>query len=398
MSRWFAFGLSLVVAALVVSHVVQPLSGAGEPLRTVEHYVRLKSTAPAITGQMAHLYVRERMTDDVLRSANLGDRVVLMVHGAGTPAEVAFDVPYGDYSWMGYLARAGFDVFAMDMTGYGRSTKPSPMDDPCNLTREQQMSSVARMLAAPCAPSYTGDVSTIRSDWDDINAVVDHIRALRHVDKVSLVAWSQGGARAGGFTVKHPEKVNRLVVLAPMSIVAAAPAGSAPGNAAGIVSSTAAAAGAPFSTQSHAEFTANWNRQVGCPAQYDPVVSDAIWQDMQASDPVGATWGPGVRRASNARRGAGDWDATAAANLKVPTLLVSGVHDKQVDPASVRQLHAALGATDKVFIDLGCSSHNAMWEKNHLELFEASRQWLATGAVNGTKSGTLRLGYGTSER
>ncbi len=52
------------------------------------------------------------------------DRVVLFVHGAGTPAEVAFDTPSGDHSWMAYLANAGFDVFSMDTTGYGRSTRP----------------------------------------------------------------------------------------------------------------------------------------------------------------------------------------------------------------------------------------------------------------------------------
>ena len=56
--------------------------------------------------------------------------MVLFVHGAGTPAEVAFDVPHQDYSWMAYLAQAGFDVFSMDMTGYGRSTRPPAMNDP----------------------------------------------------------------------------------------------------------------------------------------------------------------------------------------------------------------------------------------------------------------------------
>ena len=33
--------------------------------------------------------------------------------------------PYQDYSWMAYLAHAGFDVFSMDMTGYGRSDAAS---------------------------------------------------------------------------------------------------------------------------------------------------------------------------------------------------------------------------------------------------------------------------------
>src|SRR4051812_4202700 len=79
-------------------------------LLTVDHYVRVKSTVPAITGQTTQVYVRERAKASTpLRTANLADRVVLFVHGAGTPAEVAFDVPYQDYSWMGYLAQAGFD-------------------------------------------------------------------------------------------------------------------------------------------------------------------------------------------------------------------------------------------------------------------------------------------------
>ena len=80
---------------------------------TIDHYVRVKSTVPAIAGQPAQLYVRERVSPGrSLRGGGLADRVVLFVHGAGTPAEVAFDVPYQDYSWMGYLARAGFDVFS----------------------------------------------------------------------------------------------------------------------------------------------------------------------------------------------------------------------------------------------------------------------------------------------
>jgi hypothetical protein len=73
--------------------------------------------------------------------------------------------------------------------------------------------------------------------------------------------------------------------------------------------------------------------------------------------------------------------------------MVSGVHDKQVPIDRVKDLYADLGASRKVFVDLACSSHNAMWEKNHLLLFRASFDWLTQESVNGVKSGTLRLGY-----
>ena len=76
-----------------------------ERILTLDHFVRVKSTVPAMAGETAQIYVRERVqAGRALRGGSFADRVVLFVHGAGTPAEVAFDVPYQDYSWMAFLA------------------------------------------------------------------------------------------------------------------------------------------------------------------------------------------------------------------------------------------------------------------------------------------------------
>ena len=40
-----------------------------------------------------------------------------------------------------------------------------------------------------------------------------------------------------------------------------------------------------------------------------------------------------------------------------------------------------------------CSSHMAMWETNHLLLFQASLEWLRDGTVMGKTEGELRMGY-----
>ena len=111
---------------------------------------------------------------------------------------------------------------------------------------------------------------------------------------------------------------------------------------------------------------------------------------MLQSDPVGATWGAGVRRAP--QTATWGWNAEAVAKTQTPTLLIAGEHDKQVPPDRVRALLADLGAPGKLLVDLACSSHNAMWEKNHLTLFRASLEWLTESSVNGTKTGTLKLG------
>jgi pimeloyl-ACP methyl ester carboxylesterase len=348
----------------------------------LDHYVGVRSTVPAIAGQQTPIYVREVVrAASALRDKGIANRVVLFIHGAGTPAEVAFDVPYQDYSWMEYLAQAGFDTFAMDTTGYGRSTRPAAMNDPCNLSAAQQLALAPDGRAEACSPSYGQQMTTIASDWNDIGAVVDYLRALRGAPQVSMVSWSLGGPRAAGYAAQNPDKVSKLVLLAPAYSrdASAAPPTSVP------------AAGAAMNTQSRGELTALWNRQVGCPDQYEQGVFKAVWQAMLDSDPVGATWGPGVRRAPNVTNWG--WTAARVAATKIPTLMVTGAHDGQVMPSRVHDLYADIGSTSKVLIDLACSSHNAMWEKNHRLLFQASLEWLTKGTVNGVDQGKVRLGY-----
>jgi len=363
--RYFALAAATLLASPVFAAEIS----------TRDHIVTVTSTVPVIAGEQSKLYVRERALPQVLRHG-AGDKVVLFVHGAGTPAEVSFDVPYRDYSWMGYLAAAGYDVFSVDMEGYGRSARPKPMSDKCNLSPEQQ-----KEFGVNCQQNYPGNLTNIESDWNDISATVAFIRKLRHVTKLNLVGWSQGGPRAGGWTANHPDQVAKLILLAPAynrNVKTDAPPLPAPGPV--------------FNTQSHDEFIANWNRQAPCPGQYDPATANSVWSEMLKSDPVGASWKPAARRAPIASSSWG-WTQAKVKAMTTPTLMVSGVNDKQVNPDRVHDFYADIGSPQKVFVDLACSSHNAMWEKNHLLLFKASLEWLEKGTVNGQSQAMLKLGY-----
>jgi pimeloyl-ACP methyl ester carboxylesterase len=372
--------VSLVIGLTVTGCAHQPSGQDSERLLAIDHYVSVRSSIPDMAGQNTRIYVRERAkAGTIARDAGAANRVVLFIHGAGTPAEVAFDVPHQDYSWMAYLARAGFDVFSMEHTGYGRSTRPAVMDDPCNLAPKQQAGIVRG--AAGCKPNPPRNLTPITAEWEEINAVVDYLRTLRGVKTVSLVAWSRGGPRAAGYAAQHPDKVDRMVLLAPAytrAMPATAPA-KLPDNAAVV------------NTQSREEFVANWDRQVGCPNQYDAATRDSVWSEMLRSDPLGATWGPGVRRAPGTT--VWGWTPAVVGKTRIPTLMVTGEHDKQVVPERVQQLYDDLGSSQKVFVQLACSSHNAMWEINRTLLFRASLEWLSTGSVNGMQAGMLRLGY-----
>jgi len=345
---------------------------------TRDHYVEVRSTVPAIAGQTVKLYLRERVSAAAPKRI-AGDKVVLFVHGAGTPGSVAFDVPYQDYSWMAFLAAAGYDAFAVDLTGYGRSTRPAAMNDPANLSAEQRKSFG---VSEAKERTYPGAMTTVASDWDDISAVVAYIRKLRAFERVALIGWSLGCQRVSGWAAQHPSEVSRLVLLAPTHHRTAPLEGpSMPAPA--------------FDTQSRAEFFAIWDRQMPSPDQYDPQAAQSVWSEMLASDPVGATWGPGVRRSPHFTRG--QWTQSGwgprVEKLTTPALLVACEHDGLAAPELVRTLHADIGSGQKVLVDLARSSHNALWERNHLLLFRASLEWLEHGTVNGQSNGVVRLGY-----
>jgi pimeloyl-ACP methyl ester carboxylesterase len=58
------------------------------------------------------------------------ERTLLYVHGATLAASATFDLELNGVSWMDYIAQRGYDVYLVDVRGYGRSTRPSEMERP----------------------------------------------------------------------------------------------------------------------------------------------------------------------------------------------------------------------------------------------------------------------------
>src|SRR5215472_11166618 len=83
--RFISTALLLVLGCWIV----QPaMADDGSRLLSVDHYVRVHSTVPAIKGETTAIYLREVvLAGTALRDAAAPGRVVLFVHGAGTPAE-----------------------------------------------------------------------------------------------------------------------------------------------------------------------------------------------------------------------------------------------------------------------------------------------------------------------
>src|SRR5260370_35608943 len=203
----------------------------------------------------------------------------------------------------------------MERTGYGPSLRRAAMNDPCNLSAAQQQALAPGGRTEACTPSYGQQMTTMASDWNDIGAVVDYLRALRGASQVSMVSWSLGGPRAAGYAAQNPDKVGKLVLLAP------AYSRDAPATPPTLVP----AAGAAMGTQSRDDLTALWNRQVGRADQYEQAVFKSVWQAMLDSDPVGATWGSGVRRAPHGTKWG--WTTAMVTAAKTQSLMITRRHD-----------------------------------------------------------------------
>jgi pimeloyl-ACP methyl ester carboxylesterase len=371
---WLVRALTMLAVAWAGSSAFAQ-EGPAEVLK-IDHFVPHLSTVPANAGQVVGLHLRERVTPVVAEAAAVpgAARVVLFVHGGFSPSVVAFDLDYKDYSWMAYLARAGFDVFAMTHTAYGASPHPT-MDDPCNVNPAQQHLLIPHVLQAPCEPRYPFKLVSSQTEWDEVEAVVDYLLKLRGVEQVSLVGWSTGTPRAGGFAARHPDKVERLVLFAPAPFFAAeTPPDPFPEP------------GFPMILQTRERLeTERWLADVHCEGQIDDdTVRDVMWQQLMEQDRVGAGWMPGgVMRAPN-RMNYG-WKSSAE-RIAAPTLVLLGEFDNYE-----RRLDAwkALKVEQKVFIKVACGSHYLQYERNRRVLHEASREWLQSGTINGRIEGTL---------
>jgi pimeloyl-ACP methyl ester carboxylesterase len=366
------------VAAFTAAGACEHASAAD--LATIDRLVSHVSTVPAIASKPIDLFVREKVIASVVEAGDGKARpgsVVLFVHGGYSPSTLAFDVPYRDYSWMEYLARAGFDVFAMDMTGYGRSGHPM-MDDPCNLIPGHQKLVVPKNIPEPCLPKYPFELVSSDSETADIDAVVDFIRKLRGVDKITLIGWSGGGIRTGTYTVRNPDKVEKLIILASSNYNR-----KNPDNRPEILPRP----GAPMSMQvREVGINQRWLNTVKCENQVEPGMPEYIWKLNIDHDPVGATWGTGGLRAPT--RTYWGWNAASARKITVPTLVMVGEQDDLL--ASNRDLYEDLGSQAKVLLGIGCATHFVVWERQRRILHRASLEWLQRSQLNGASSGQFR--------
>jgi pimeloyl-ACP methyl ester carboxylesterase len=276
------------------------------------------------------------------------DKILLFVHGATYPAETAFDLPIEGVSMMDLIAARGYDVYLVDVRGYGRSTRPAEMNQP---------------------PEANKPIVSTKVAARDLGAAVDYILNKRRVARINLMGWSWGTSIAGLYTSEHNDKVSRLVLYAPQWIRSEPPA-IAPANATPL---------GAYRLVSKDQAKARWLKGVPENKQADlipPGVFDAWATATWATDPESSKQNPPMLRAPNGvvEDSANTWSAGKAlydpGKITVPTLLLHAEWDADLPSYLAQGYFAQLkNAPYKRLVELSEGTHTVMLEKNRLQFF-----------------------------
>jgi pimeloyl-ACP methyl ester carboxylesterase len=332
----------LLAAAMAATFATQ--ASAQSPKLVMEE-MKVPS-APGI-----EIYVRNKRPADM--TSFRPERTLLFVHGATYPAHAAFDLALDGQSWMDYIAARGYDVYLLDLRGYGKSTRPKEMDE---------------------KPEANAPIVRGTDAVKDIGAAVDFILKRRGIARLNLMGWSWGTTLMATYTTQNAGKVERLVLYAP-AWIRTTPSLSRPAGPLGA-----------YRTVTREQAKTRWYTGVAedKKAALIPAGWFDAWADLTfASDPVGAKMTPPVLRAPNGVQQDGDEFFGAGkpyydpSKITVPTLLVHAEWDRDTPAYMAQTLFPLLvNAPGKRYVQLPEGTHHIMMEKNRVMLFEAVQAFL----------------------
>lgn len=301
------------------------------------------------------IYVRNKRPADM--TAFRPEQTVLYVHGATYPSETAFDLKLDGLSWMEYIASRGYDVWLLDLRGYGKSSRPREMAE---------------------KPDANPPIVTGQTAVKDIGTAVDFILKHRNIPRLNLLGWSWGTTLMATYTTQNASKVERLVLYAP-SWIRQTPS---------LVQTGAGKLGA-YRMVTRDQARERW--YTGVPEDKKASLIPAGWFDAWAdatfaTDSDGATMNPPVLRAPNGVVqdgmeffGAGKpyYDPS---KITAPTLLVHAEWDRDTPPYMAQTLFPLLvNSPGKRYVALAEGTHTIIMERNRLKLFEAVQAFLDEG-------------------
>jgi pimeloyl-ACP methyl ester carboxylesterase len=291
-------------------------------------------------------------------AAGAANRVVLLLHPLDIPGAEAFNV--AGYSLMDYLAERGFDVWATDYRGFGRS---SPAPDGFDGKRQR--------VPTPRLEDTLGDV----------REAVDTVLLSTGATSLSLIGYGYGGLVAGAASELMPDKVSRLVLY---GTAFAFKIGKAGGQLAKQpLESKPGVLNPKLPDEQNIDWESStlaaWQKMMAGKPLAEPQAIEAVAAAFHATDYLDETNG---RR--TVRRPSGPlldmyrvWSNKLLFNparIKVPTLIVRGDLDIYADPDLARQLSGTKIVREVVVKN---ATHWMLYEKSHEQVFAETHRFLS---------------------
>lgn len=182
--------LSIILAVVITAGMALTLSGCGNSntndVKPTEAITEDVESSYTITDYPLNRNGIDLHLDCTTLDGTKPQKNILLTHGV-TYSSHEFDIDYKDYSLVRFLARNGYAVWKLDIAGYGQSGEVKD--------------------------GYMPD-----SDYaaEDINAAVELIVDQSGQEKIDLLGWSWGTVTASRYAVKYTERLNRLVLYAPI--------------------------------------------------------------------------------------------------------------------------------------------------------------------------------------
>lgn len=328
-------GLSLLLSLSLLTGIVAGCTGKNEGQIEQEKYSVNEVMVP-VKDQGIEIYVKEKKLKD--KNEFKGEEVVLFLEPFGVPTADAFDVK--GYSWMEDLADKGYDTYAMDFRDFGKSTRSEGMKKPAT-EREPLV-------------RYTDAVK-------DVDAVIEHIKKTRNVDKINIIGWSWGTVVAMQYAIEHGNNVNKLVLYGGMYSFNLPMITSTMEASPGVLKKQPAYQMATFDMTCH-----HWAQQMAGKDLVEPGVMEEVGRVFLAADPtskerdpisIRRAWGPMIDLYNI-------WSSKPildASKITVPTLVVRGDGDFFADPGLINALTGVKIKKDVVIKD---GTHWVLYEKH----------------------------------
>lgn len=320
----------------------------------------MTSPQPALTSQswfidsdtagiQLHLRNRRRSDIDVFG----GECTVMLMHAATYAGDSLYDIAHGETgSFMDYLAMRGYDVYSVDVRGYGDSTRPPEMRAPAD--------------ANPPAISTDTAIS-------DLGSAISHVIERNGLSRLNLIGMSWGGTVAGAYAARVPKHVHKLGLIAPQWIDDRSISIDTGGKLGAYRTVSREAArerwlGAAPDEQRKAlvprELIENWEQTTFGADDADPYhAPNGVVQDRRDYWAAGrAFYDPG--------------------EIKAPTLLLHGEWDRDVPlDATQAYFRHLTGAAYKRWIEIGQATHMLILERHRGQAFEAIAAFLDEKSV-----------------